>query len=176
VKVKPLSVVYTIRICLGVVAAAICVLLRLDDLLTSASLGIFIYIITYYFLRHFYINKVEKPTQIMTMGIGAYLLAFAAAFGLLFTLMIPTTVFTYTPPQGKTVIFNAEGSRDIFGHIESFDWAFGDGTTANTTGSYMTVTHTYADSGEYEVILTATDNEGYKGTSRQWVTIPSSEP
>lgn len=85
---KPLSVIYSIRICLGIAAAAMCVLLRLDDLLTCASLGIFFYMLTYYILRHFFIAKVEKPSQIMTMGIGAYLLTFVAAFGLLFTLML----------------------------------------------------------------------------------------
>ncbi len=167
---KPLSIVYVIRICLDIVAAAICVLLRLDDLLTSASLGIFIYIIAYYFLRHFYIDKVEKPTQIMTMGIGAYLLAFVAAFGLLFTLMIPTTVFTYTV-QGQTVEFDAAGSTDLFGHIESLRWDFGDGTGTNSSGSIRTVVHTYAEPKSYWVTLIATDNEGYEGTSRLEVSI-----
>ena len=169
---KPLSVVYSIRICLGIVAAAVCVLLRLDDLLTSASLGIFFYILTYYFLRHFFVAKVEKPSKIMTMGIGAYLLTFVAAFGLLFTLMIPTTVFTYSV-NGQTVSFNANGSTDLFGYIESFAWDFGDGSPiTTTTGSY--VTYEYTESGNYTVILTARDNEGYMSTSQREVTIHNS--
>ena len=165
---KPLSVVYSIRICLGIVAAVMCVLLRLDDLLTSASLGIFFYIFTYYLLRRFFVAKVEKPSKMMTMGIGAYLLTFAAAFGLLFTLMIPTTVFTYSV-NGQTVVFDANGSTDLFGYIESFAWDFGDETAFNTTASF--VTHTYMEYGNYTVILTARDNEGYMSTSQREVTV-----
>ena len=103
------------------------------------------------------------------MGIGAYLLTFVAAFGLLFTLMIPTTVFTYSV-EGQTVAFNANGSTDLFGYIESFAWDFGDESVPlTTTGSY--VTHTYTEYGNYTVILTAMDNEGFMSTLQREVTI-----
>lgn len=170
---KPLSVVYSIRACLGIVAAAMCVLLRLDDLLTGVSLGIFFYLLTYYFLKHFFVAKVEKPSKIMTMGIGAYFLTFAVVFGLLFTLMIPTAVFTYSPEfpvVGQKVTFDATGSYDLFSSIESFVWDFGDNTTA--TGSSMT--HTYTAPGNYTVILTVKDNEGYTSTSQKVVTVTDS--
>jgi len=150
---KPLSVVYSIRACLGIVAAAMCVLLRLDDLLTGISLGIFFYLLTYYFLKHFFVAKVEKPSKIMTMGIGAYFLTFAVVFGLLFTLMIPTAVFTYSVAD-QTV------------------WDFGDENITTTTDSSMT--HTYTAPGNYSVILTVKDDEGYTSTSQKVVTVTNS--
>jgi predicted PurR-regulated permease PerM len=162
---KPLSVVYSIRVCLGIVAAAMCVLLRLDDLLTGVILGIFFYLLTYYVLKYFFVSKVEKPSKIMTMGIGAYFLTFAVAFGLLFTLMIPTAVFTYS-------VVDAMGSYDLFSGIESFVWDFGDENI--TTGTDSSMTHTYTAPGNYSVILTVKDNEGYSSTSQKVVTVTNS--
>ena len=168
---KPLSVVYSIRVCLGIVAAVMCVLLRLDDLLTGVSLGLFFYLLTYYVLKHFFVAKVEKPSKIMTMGIGPYFLTFAVAFGLLFTLMIPTAVFTYSVVD-QTVTFDATGSYDLFSGIESFVWDFGDENITPTTDSSMT--HTYTASGNYSVILTVKDNEGYSSTLQKVVTVANS--
>lgn len=168
---KPLSVVYSIRVCLGIVAGAMCVLLRLDDLLTGVSIGIFFYFLTYYVLKHFFVAKVEKPSKILTMGIGAYFLTFAVAFGLLFTLMIPTAVFTYSIVD-QTVTFDATGSYDLFSGIESFVWDFGDENITTATDSSMT--HTYTVSGNYSVILTVKDNEGYTSTLQKVVTVTNS--
>jgi len=166
---KPLSVVYSTRVCLGIVAAVMCVLLRLDDLLTGVSLGIFFYLLTYYILKHFFVAKVEKPSKIMTMGIGAYFLTFAVAFGLLFTLMIPTAVFTYSVAD-QTVTFDATGSYDLFGGIESFIWDFGD----ETTSSGNIATHKYFEARTYIVTLNVTDNEGYTSTSQKVVNVTNS--
>ena len=168
---KPLSVVYSIRACLGIVAGAICVLLRLDDLLTGVSLGIFFYLFTYYVLKHFFVAKVEKPSKIMTMGIGAYFLTFAVTFGLLFTLLIPTAVFTYSVVD-QTVTFDATGSYDPFSGIKSFVWDFGDENITKATDS--SITHTYSASGNYSVILTVEDNEGYSSTLQKVVTVTNS--
>ena len=168
---KPLSVVYSIRVCLGIVAGAMCVLLRLDDLLTGVSIGIFFYFLTYYVLKHFFVAKVEKPSKILTMGIGAYFLTFAVAFGLLFTLMIPTAVFTYSIVD-QTVTFDATGSYDLFSGIESFVWDFGDENVTTATDSSMT--HTYTAPGNYSVILTVKDNEGYTSTLQKVVTVTNS--
>ena len=168
---KPLSVVYSIRACLGIVAAAMCVLLRLDDLLTGVSLGIFFYLLTYYILKHFFVAKVEKPSKIFTMGIGAYFLTFAVVFGLLFTLMIPTAVFTYSVVD-QTVTFDATGSYDLFGGIESFTWDFNDTSTTTTTDRF--VTHAYTTPGNYSVILTVKNNEGHASTSQKLVAVTDS--
>ena len=46
---------------------------------------------------------------------------------------------------------------DYDGKIVSYDWDFGDGTTS----SKQNTTHTYNETGLYNVKLTVTDNEGY---------------
>ncbi|AGN00426.1 PKD domain-containing protein [Salinarchaeum sp. Harcht-Bsk1] len=71
----------------------------------------------------------------------------------------PTASFTTSPSSpdpGQSVSFDASGSSDSDGTISSYEWDFGDGTTA--TGE--TATHTYADGGSYEVTLTVTDDAG----------------
>jgi PKD repeat protein len=74
----------------------------------------------------------------------------------------PTAIATYSSPYpvilaGDILTFEAQAmdsSSDQSGI--TFSWDFGDGTTG--TGS--PVTHSYADDGIYEVILTATDDDG----------------
>lgn len=71
----------------------------------------------------------------------------------------PTASFTTTPESGEApliVTFNASGSSDPDGSIESYSWNFGDGNT----GSGMTTTHNFAEEGTYLVTLTVIDNDG----------------
>jgi len=56
----------------------------------------------------------------------------------------------------NSILFDASGSYDIDGFIVSYEWDFGDGTT----GSGISITHTYNKSGEYNVTLTITNNIG----------------
>ena len=57
--------------------------------------------------------------------------------------------------QGTTVIFDAGGSSDNVA-IVSYEWDFGDGTT----GTGVTITHTYVDPGTYVVMLIVKDTAG----------------
>jgi PKD domain len=59
---------------------------------------------------------------------------------------------------GVPAIFNGGGSTDPDGTVANFAWQFGDGATA--TGPAPTATHTYAKPGDYNAVLTLTDNEG----------------
>jgi len=90
---KPLNIIYWSRVGFGVVAALICVLLRIDTLphplISGLSMGLIVYIITYYILKLLFIAKVEKPSKVFTMGIGAYFLTWIVAWGLFYTLMFP---------------------------------------------------------------------------------------
>ena len=61
---------------------------------------------------------------------------------------------------GQTVTFNGSACADDNG-IASYSWTFGDGATA--TG--MTTTHTYSNSGTYNVTLTVEDFASNKNTS-----------
>jgi PKD repeat protein/C1A family cysteine protease len=80
----------------------------------------------------------------------------------------PVAQATGTPLSGTaplTVFFSSTGSSDPDGSIVSYDWDFGDGTSA--TGA--TVTHTYLSAGNYGVTLTVTDNK--TSTNEAWLTV-----
>jgi len=72
-------------------------------------------------------------------------------------------VSTKTPEAEEVIVFDASGSYDpeTFGGIVSYEWDFGDGTTA----SGVTVSHSYVNRGFYEVTLTLTDNDGLTSSS-----------
>lgn len=62
--------------------------------------------------------------------------------------------------------FDGTASNDPDGTIASYAWEFGDGTT----GTGATPTHSYANPGTYNVLLTVTDNEGATGSTTESVT------
>jgi LysM repeat protein len=76
------------------------------------------------------------------------------------------------------VPFDASGSTDADGSIESYGWDFGDGTSATATEAE--VTHGYKEDGTYTATLTVTDNCGATDTATVDVTIvgptPPAEP
>lgn len=80
-----------------------------------------------------------------------------------------TAALSITPAEptiNESVEFNGSSSVAPDGEIESFEWAFGDGSTA--TGE--TVTHSYGGSGEYTVELTVEAN-GESDTTTRTVTV-----
>jgi PKD repeat protein len=70
-----------------------------------------------------------------------------------------------------TVNFSSAGSTDLNGSIVSFDWDFGDGTTA--TGA--TVSKTYTNAGDFTVALVVTDNGGLR-SGQSTTTIKTTAP
>jgi PKD repeat protein len=82
----------------------------------------------------------------------------------------PTATFSYAPidPEvDETIEFDAAASGDEDGTIETYEWDFGDGTTA--TG--LETTHSYSTDGDYTVSLTVTDDDGLTDTATQTVTV-----
>ena len=77
------------------------------------------------------------------------------------------TVSPSTPEPGESATLDAAESADPDGSITSYEWAFGDGTTA--TGE--SVTHTYEQTGEYTVTLTVTDDAGATDTNETTVSV-----
>jgi len=84
---KPLNVIYWSRVGFGILAALLCVFLGIGNLLNGMSVGILVYIISYYILKWRFMIKVEKPSKVFTMGIGAYFLTWIVMWGLFYTLM-----------------------------------------------------------------------------------------
>jgi hypothetical protein len=84
----------------------------------------------------------------------------------------PTASFTISPDPAldrTTVNFNASASSAPGGVITSYNWNFGDGTTATTASP--TVSHSYATNGSYTVGLTITDNHGQFAVAAHTETI-----
>jgi chitodextrinase len=83
----------------------------------------------------------------------------------------PTAAFT-SDCSGHTCSFDASGSADSDGTIQSYSWEFGDGTTASGT----TAQHEYAKSGTFTATLTVTDNGGATDTESGTVNIENTAP
>ncbi|MUV88763.1 PKD domain-containing protein [Halapricum sp. CBA1109] len=82
----------------------------------------------------------------------------------------PTPSIAYSPSRPTTrspTEFDASGSTDPDGSIVSYEWDFGDGTTA--TGE--TVSHTFPSPGQYTVTLTVTDGDGAVETITERVSV-----
>ncbi len=175
-KLKTLNVIYCIRIGLGILAAlvnALVIDLKVGDpLITGISTGILFYIISYYILKWRFLNKVEKPSKIFTMGIGAYFLTFILCWTLFITpfLAPPTATFTFDPQKpvvNNPITFNATDSFDPDGKIVKYSWNFGD----ETTGTGITFNHTYTLAGDYAVKLKVVDDHGISHTNTKILTV-----
>lgn len=108
------------------------------------------------------------------MGLGALILSLAALSGCLFS-NLPRAEFAFSPQSGPpplAVHFDASPSASPNGIIVSYDWDFGDGTTA----SGKTVDHTFTEKGIYRVTLTVTDSDGKVGTIYHNVQVLSLRP
>jgi len=77
----------------------------------------------------------------------------------------PTASFTYSC-NGLNCAFTST-STDPDGTIVSYNWTFGDGTSATAQNP----SHSYAAAGSYTVALTVTDNQGATGSTSQTVTV-----
>ena len=82
----------------------------------------------------------------------------------------PVASFTYYPLNpivGQMITFDASASYDLDGSIVSYEWEFGDWSSA--TGEI--VTHSYSSSGDYIVNLTVTDDYGATGSTSKTITV-----
>jgi PKD repeat protein len=175
-KLKTLNVIYCSRIGFGILAALVAALvvnLKVGNpLINGITVALSVYIVTYYLLKWRFMSKVEKPTKILTMGIGAYFLTFIFCWVLFITpfLAPPTATFTITPQNpvvNNPVTFNATASVDPDGTIVKYVWDFGD----ENTGTGITFNHAYDSAGDYIVKLKVVDDHGIGSSNTTILTV-----
>ena len=84
----------------------------------------------------------------------------------------PVAVIAANPTSGfasLVVDFDASGSSDPDGVINSYSWNFGDGNS----GSGQTIQHTFNSVGTFEVILTVLDNDSLSATDTISIQVDS---
>lgn len=89
----PVAQLYWIRSVLGIIAGAFSALLAflmgnatdINALVNSITIAIIVYLASYYLLRAYYKNKIEKQSKILSTGIGMYFFAWLPFFVLFYT-------------------------------------------------------------------------------------------
>ena len=95
----PVVQLYWIRVILGIVAGAITAALttltpflgKISDvstLVNSITIALLIYFVTYYLLRGYYKEKIEKQSKILSTAIGMYFFAWITFFVLFYTIFV----------------------------------------------------------------------------------------
>jgi hypothetical protein len=92
--VRTLVIIYWSRLGLGIVAAVISALVAMlgDELsyttfLNGITIALALYLLSYYVLKAKFATKVEKPSKIMTMGIGVYFFTWLVFWILMYTIL-----------------------------------------------------------------------------------------
>jgi PKD repeat protein len=73
----------------------------------------------------------------------------------------------YNGTVNMPVTFDGNGSKDADGSIKTYSWDFGDGSSGNG----VKTTHSYTQSGTYDLTLKVTDDAGDSATDTTEVTI-----
>ena len=84
----------------------------------------------------------------------------------------PRSVLAATPmeiQQGEEVTFDARGSDAIEGIITEFKWDFGDGKETTTIAGFTS--HQFLESGQFNVRLTVTNDQGGTDSSSVMVRV-----
>ena len=91
----PVVQLYWIRTVLGIAAGALSAVVafllnnitNLDTLVNSFTIALIIYLLSYYILKPFFKNKIEKQSKILSTGIAMYFFAWLPFFVLFFTVI-----------------------------------------------------------------------------------------
>lgn len=86
----------------------------------------------------------------------------------------PIADFSFSPQNpevGEEIAFT-DLSIDTDGNIVSYNWDFGDGSTS----SQQNPTHIYSNSGNFNVVLTVTDDDGSSNSRTRIVSVGAAQP
>ncbi len=96
---KPLVLIYWTRLALGIIVAIITAFVAtmqnpeaLNTFLNGVTIALLVHLISYYVFKAKFQNKVEKPSKIMTMGIGIYFISWAVFYILSYSVLTALTV------------------------------------------------------------------------------------
>ncbi len=89
----PVVQLYWLRVALGIVAGAITAVIaglfgaenEITTLVNSITVALLIYFITYYIMRGYFKNKIEKQSKILSTAIGMYFFSWLSFFVLFYT-------------------------------------------------------------------------------------------
>lgn len=84
----------------------------------------------------------------------------------------PSPSFSFSPkrpPKNKSVTFDASVSSDSDGSIAGYEWDFNNDGTIDATGEITT--HSFSSSGDYNVTLTVTDDDGATNSTSSVVSV-----
>ena len=87
----------------------------------------------------------------------------------------PVADFTWTPSTptvNQTITFDASASNDPDGSLTVYEWDWNNDGTYEDSHTTPTATHSWAQAGNYPVMVRVTDNDG--ATSIKTITIPVS--
>lgn len=88
---------------------------------------------------------------------------------------LPVADFSFsplTPGIDQQVVFDGAPSTDEDGNIISYEWNFGDGRT----GTGPTVSHSFRQAGQFQVVLEIQDNNGGRAFAQKTVTVADNSP
>jgi hypothetical protein len=95
----PVVQLYWLRVVLGIVAGVVTAavaaffggnagLIDITTLVNSITVALLIYFVTYYIIRGFYKDKIEKQSKILSTAIGMYFFAWLSFFVLFYTAFV----------------------------------------------------------------------------------------
>ena len=94
----PLALIYWARAILGIIAGSISAVLTLsmgerglNTFLNGLTIALVVYLITFYIIKAKFKHKVEKPSKLMTQGIGFYFFAWIFSWVLIYTMILGPT-------------------------------------------------------------------------------------
>jgi hypothetical protein len=90
-----LTLIYWSRVALGVVAAAISAVITLyvgerglSTFMNGLTIALLVYLIAFYVFKAKFKTQVEKPSKIMTQGIGIYFFTWIFAWVLIYSIIL----------------------------------------------------------------------------------------